>query len=168
MWKEPDAEGRYSVSYREYQAIRALFGTQNSLIFAQKDLEQRLKVVPDGWRDFRLVYSVLEKLLTRLLKTVPSQKLLTMKRELENTYCEVKMKGAVGPVEGDLLRVVRQEDLEKIVDSAMEMNCYMCERCDYKKCPLYQAIQGAYHYDFPKAKTCPLSGETTLRKDELQ
>ena len=168
FWKQADEEGRYPVSHREYQAIRALFGTQNSLIFAQKDLEQRLKVVPEGWRDFRLVYSVLEKLLTRLLRTVPSQKLLSMKRELKDTYCEVKVKGAVGPLDGDLLRVVPQKDLETVVNAAMQMNCFACDRCDYKKCALYQAIQSMYHYDFPKSHTCPLSEETVIRKEDLE
>lgn len=169
FWKQADEEGRYPLSHREYQAIRALFGSQNSLINAQKDLENRIRVIPDGWRDFRLVYSVLEKLLTKLLRTVPSQKLLSMKRELKDTYCEVKVKGAAGQtLEGDLLRVVPQQDLETVVNAAMDFRCFACDRCDYKKCRLYQAINNLYHYDFPKSKTCPLSDETILTKEDYQ
>lgn len=167
-WKNPDAEGRYPVSYAEYQAIRALFGSQNSLINAQKSLENRIRSIPGGWRDFRLVYSVLEKLLSAILRTVPSQKLLSMKRELNDTVCEVKMKGVSGPVEGDLLRVVPQKDLETVCNAAMDFRCFACDRCDYKKCNLYQSIQALYHYDFPKSKTCPLSDETLLTKEDYQ
>lgn len=166
MWKTPNEEGRFPLSHREYQAIRALFGSQNSLILAQKDIENRIRAIPDGWRDFRLVYSVLEKLLVKLLRTVPSQKLISMKRELKDTYCEVKLKGAVGPLEGDLLRVVPQKDLETVINAATDIQCFACDRCDYKKCTLYQSIQAMYHYDFPKTKICPLSEMTDVGKEE--
>ena len=66
-----------------------------------------------------------------------------------------------------LLRVVPQGALETVVNESMCMKCFACERCDYKRCELFKAIESLYNYDFPKTKVCPLS-EYTILPDEVR
>ncbi len=74
MWKQPDEKGRYPMSNAEYQALRALFGAKNALEQTSKDIERRMRLIPGGWRDFRMLVSVLDKLLMSVLRTVPQKK----------------------------------------------------------------------------------------------
>jgi hypothetical protein len=162
MWKQPDENGRYPMSNPEYQALRALFGAKNALEQTSKDIERRVRLIPGGWRDFRMLVAVLDRLLAAVLRTVPQKKLLAIRAELSRTICEVHMQGVTSPKDDDLLTVVPQGALERVINEAVSFRCFGCERCDYKRCELFKAVDVLYHYDFPKTKTCPFADMTDL------
>lgn len=162
MWKQPDEKGRYPMSNAEYQALRALFGAKNALEQTSKDIERRMRLIPGGWRDFRMLVAVLDKLLMGVLRTVPQKKLLAIRAELSRTICEVHMQGVTRPKDDDLLTVVPQGALERVIGEAVHFRCFGCERSDYKRCELFKAIDALYHYDFPKTKICPFADMTDL------
>lgn len=166
MWKKPDEDGRYPLSYNEYQALRAIFGAKNALEQTHKQLEQRVRLIPGGWRDFKLIMAVLDKLLNAVLRTIPAKKLVQIRSELSRTICEIKLQGVTGGLPDDkLLTVVPQGALETVVNESMTMKCFACERCDYKRCELFKAIDSLYNYDFPKTKTCPLADLTVIPEE---
>ena len=166
MWKKPDEDGRYPLSYNEYQALRAIFGAKNALEQTHKQLEQRVRLIPGGWRDFKLIMAVLDKLLNAVLRTIPAKKLVQIRSELSRTICEIKLQGVTGGLPDDkLLTVVPQGALETVVNESMTMKCFACERCDYKRCELFKAIDSLYNYDFPTPKTCPLADLTVIPEE---
>lgn len=166
MWKKPDQDGRYPLSHAEYQALRAIFGAKNALEQTHHDLERRVRLIPGGWRDFRLVMTLIDKLMAAVLGTIPQKKLLAMRAELSRTICEIKVQGVTGTLSDDkLLTVVPQGSLEYVITQSMKLDCWCCERCDYKKCELFKAIQALYHYDFLKTETCPLADMTYIPEE---
>ena len=167
-WRNPDEDGRYPLSYVEYQSLRSLFGAKNALEQTHNQLERRVRTIPGGWRDFRLLMTLVDKLLGAVLRTIPQKKLLQIRAELSRTVCEIKVQGVAGNLSDDkLLRMVPQGALETVVNESMSMKCFACERCDYKRCELFKAIESLYNYDFPKTKVCPLS-EYTILPDEVR
>ena len=166
MWKKPDPDGRYPLTYDEYQALRAIFGAKNALEKTHERLEPRIRTIPGGWRDFRLIMAVLDKLMNLILSTIPYKKLVQIRAELSRTICEVKLQGVTGTLPDEkLLTVVPQGALETVVNESMNMKCFACERRDYKRCELFRAIDGLYNYDFPKAATCPLADLTVISEE---
>lgn len=170
MYKKPDEDGRYPLSAKEYDAIRAIFGAVYALTEMHPVLEQRCKTIKGGWRDIRLLVTVADRLMDALLLTVPRKKLRAMKRELENTVMEIKMKPAVLPNTDDYLTVVPQGAVEYVTQKALDFCCLGCEKRDYRNCELFNSVQSLYHYDFPKAKECPLNDMFQIKgcdRDEL-
>lgn len=89
-----------------------------------------------------------------------------MRAELSRTICEIKVQGVTGTLSDDkLLTVVPQGSLEYVITQSMKLDCWCCERCDYKKCELFKAIQALYHYDFLKTETCPLADMTYIPEE---
>lgn len=171
MYKQPDAEGRYPLSYREYAGLRAIMAANNNLLLNYKELESRIRLIPNGWRDIKCLLSLSEKLLQALLRTVPTPKLQAMKKELSKTYCELRVEG---PLKGEVSECtyVPEAALERVVEHAIKFTCFCCEKCgkEYKRCQLFQDVQSMYHYDFPFMKDglCPLSdlAELPEKKEE--
>ena len=86
MWKQPDENGRYPMSNPEYQALRALFGAKNALEQTSKDIERRVRLIPGGWRDFRMLVAVLDRLLAAVLRTVPQKNCLPFVRNCPEPF----------------------------------------------------------------------------------
>lgn len=74
-WRNPDEDGRYPLSYVEYQSLRSLFGAKNALEQTHNQLERRVRTIPGGWRDFRLLMTLVDKLLGAVLRTIPQKKI---------------------------------------------------------------------------------------------
>ena len=49
---------------------------------AEQQMEARLRAIPGGWRDLRLIRTLLDKLTTNLVCTLQSEKLVSMRRML--------------------------------------------------------------------------------------
>ena len=89
---EKDADGRFHFSERDYYATRELFGIVSTFNKCSGELERRVREIPGGWRDFRLIQTLSEKLLIGILRTVPQKKLAAIKRELDNTEVLVNVR----------------------------------------------------------------------------
>lgn len=144
---------RYPISYREYVALRQLFGITHIWDEKGHDLEKRLRQIPNGWRDARMIHMVSEKLLIKLLGTVPEKKLEQLKKELNNTYLEVTVKNLVtGEPHGSSYTYVETKTLERVTDKAMEINCAFCQKKgkEVRDCQLRKNIERMYNWDFPQ------------------
>lgn len=164
MLREPDEDGRYPMSIREAQALNALFGSLNSIRLAEQSMKERAKLIKGGWRDFRLLETIAERLYDEFLCTIPNKKLMAIHAELPRTIVEVKVRGPVGRMD-DELTCVPVEAMNHVVDAAVRMNCTFCERTDYRKCQLYRDIEALYHWGFPRTETCPLSDLTEIPEE---
>lgn len=157
--RQPDADGKYPLTMREYDALRTVFGALNAL--DSDTLKERLKTTKYGWRDIRLCLAVMRKVLDKLLLTIPPLKLLTLQEELKHTYCEVRIRGGGTPSHPDCV-YVSQKAIVAMIDRAIQLECLLCDKSvkDGKRCPLYKNIQALFPYelDEPTDTKCPFAG----------
>ena len=148
----PDEE-RPPLSHREYRALQQLFGILYLWNEQGSELKKRLALIPGGWRDARMIATVSDNLLRKLMKTIPFKKLGAIKKELESMTCEVKVRNTVANTEPTPYTYVDQHALERVTLAAME-GCYLCDKCgkDARKCQLRQDIEALYMWDFPKIR----------------
>lgn len=164
----PDNE-RTPLSGREYYALRELFGMVSSFNNCAGDLEKRVKTIPGGWRDFRLLMTLSEKLMGKLLGTVPQKKLAMIRRELSHTTCEIKVTMDVSGRRAEGFSYVPDDALVNTVERVMNWECLFCEKrgADVKRCPVRKDLDALYPWDFPlKGETCPLAGMSIEKDDE--
>ena len=160
MLKNADPDGRYKLSYREYTALRNIFGVKNALLLNYRELESRSRSVKNGWRDLRMLMAVLDKYLLAILRTIPTDKLKALKAELEKTYCELRVEGPMGKALPESCVYVPETDLEDVVTKAMDYQCFGCNkthRAAKRDCPIYKTYQNLYHYEFEDCVGCPFA-----------
>lgn len=157
MKKECGADGTTPLSFEEYQGMRGLFGMVSLADSVTKRLEGRMKLTPVVWRDARLIQTLLGKMLPIILSTVPAKKLIAMRAELSRTEVEVKMRAAAPMSDESMLVMVPQGALEYVTREAAGFRCTGCELQAFWECPMYQAMEQLYHYDFSKRKGCPFA-----------
>lgn len=162
-----DADGRFHFSEREYYATRELFGIVSTFSKCAGELERRVREIPGGWRDLRLIQTLSEKLLIGILRTVPQKKLAAIKRELDNTEVLVNVRRSVStPLREDTdgFTYVSQRALERITQRVVDFECFCCEKkgADAKRCQLRRDIEATYMYEYPcpAKKECPFQEET--------
>ena len=159
MYRKPDADGRYPLSMQEYEALRTIFGCVNALDDDNERLKARCQLIKGGWRDMRLLATTARRLMENLLCTVPAKKLLSIRRELQHTICEIKVKPVA--MNSDSIVYVSQDALLRVCNRAMQENCYLCDKSHREArqhCDLYKDVQACFPYDFEQSVDCPFSG----------
>ena len=160
-FQQADSDGRYPISYREYEAIRNVFGAVNSFVEHSGELERRCKQSKNLWRDMRLLCWLSEDVLTRILSTVPIKRLGQISEELKHTHVRVEVDGVVGR-NYQRYMYVEQEALIDLCRKAVDVNCFGCEKTHKeakRKCQLYKDIQSMFNYEFDEfskgENSCP-------------
>lgn len=102
----------------------------------QQAMEKRLRTIPNGWRDIRLIDSILDKLVDNLLDTVPTDKLQTMHRLIPDTRVHITYTRQVGKSK-DEVTGIHEKDLDLLTAVAHDSVCKLCDgncdRCDLGK-----------------------------------
>ena len=145
------------ISKKEYYAIQAIFGMMSELSRNLEDIKNRAQKLPGVWRDLKLCQTLLVKSQKLLLKTVPTNKLIQIRRELDHTYTRIHV-GKDYSENTDTVTYIDREALNRIVGRAMLMNCFACTKCGKaaRKCQLRQDIEDTYLWNLHP-----------LRNDEL-
>ena len=121
-------------------------GVANQIISnACKDAEQRVRMVPNGWRDLKMLRAVLDKLLNKIMDTMPAEQVRAYAHSLHDASFTVGVKCRA--VDNETLR--QQEHamylslyaLNALGDAARE-HCMMCNLDPHgqAKCPLRKAF----------------------------
>lgn len=140
----------------EYANVRAIFGLLSELGYAEKYLEPRLRMIPNGWRDFRMLLSVTSKLVTELVKTVPIEKRKSIQHELKNVRVEVTVK-QTSPPNIDGLTYVPIDSLIQLMLKVSDIECLICEKTgkECKRCKLRKLFDSMLHYEIDSNVCCP-------------
>ena len=148
--------GRWPLSGQEYYAARALMGIVSTFETELKVLEKRLKAIPYGWRDAKMIAAVADTLLIRLLKTVPPNKLAQIQHEISHTRVEINVTRDYTGKAREQFTYVPNGALEWLEDKVIDMECSMCDLDEKqaKKCPVRKNIEALYMYDFPERESC--------------
>lgn len=162
---EKDADGRFHFSEREYYATRELFGIVSTFNKNEEQLERRVREIPGGWRDLKLIMAVSEKLMKGILRTIPKKKLAVIQKELTNTEVLVNVRNAIAPharTDTDGFTYVSQRALERITQRVVDFECFCCQKqgAEAKHCQLRRDIESTYMFDYtcPSKKECPFAG----------
>lgn len=158
-YRSADIEGKIPLSHDEYKALRTIFGAYNALMLYHDRLERRCRGYKDGWRDLRCLVAMSEKVMHQVLATIPAKKLLQIRKELDNTICEIKVKLVSGKA-ADGFMYVDEDALIRICKAATDINCFGCEKTHKQarhNCQLYKDIQSFFNYEFKDCGKCPFS-----------
>jgi hypothetical protein len=82
MLYEADEAGKYKLTGPEYSAVLTMMCAVDTMISEASRLEERIKLLPYGWRDYKMIIKRLGQLSEDILATVPIKRLRTIREEL--------------------------------------------------------------------------------------
>lgn len=126
---------------REIHSIEFLAGLDAQLVQGQETLRDRLKLIPNGWRDYRLAVTRLERVLDAIYATLPTRTLLHMQRLCQCGQIIIRPKPAIRLP--DDVQIVNTGDLRMLINAAISAECAMCvnDAAGQKSCKLRKALE---------------------------
>lgn len=171
MLHAPDNEGKYPMTGKEYTALLRIFATETALVETEPVLRDRLRTIPNGWRDFKMIIRRLGDLSSDILDTVPLKKLFQIQREVK----AVRVKLSIGPdasCKDDQVIYINEKAFIALLDQVVQYNCLLCDKHgrEVKKCPWLKLIEDAMPYSpdpslDPADGSCQLAGRATIIED---
>jgi len=157
---------RTNLSGREYYGLRALMGVVSTFETELGYLEKRLRGINMGWCHARLIVALADRLLDKVLATVPPKKLQQIRQEIDHTRVEINVTPDYTGAHKQMFTYVPNDALEWMEDQVIDMNCLMCEKTEKesKRCPVRKNIEALFAYDFPERKVCPIAQMTIERE----
>lgn len=109
---------------REIHNIEFLAGLDTQLIQGQEILRDRLALVPNGWRNFRLAVTTTEKVLNGIYETLPMRTLRHMDRLCKCGEVVIRPKPIIKLL--DDAQIVLSEDLRMLINMVVAAECAVC------------------------------------------
>ena len=125
---------------REVHVIEFLAGLDAQLVQGQDFLRERLKLIPNGWRDFRLAAKSTERVLDAVYNTLPNKTLVHMQNLAKYGQIVIRPKPTVRM--HDDMQIVCADDLKLLINAAIASECLMCvkDAREQKKCKLRKTL----------------------------
>lgn len=112
-----------------------------------ENVQRRMKLLPNGWRDLRLCQSRLARLTDAIQWTVPKDKRVGFARTAERCrYVVMQGPLAVKPRPNEE-EIVTTRELDELVSSAWEGRCRMCVEGNCDSCALGKVLDGIVAQD---------------------
>ena len=126
---------------REVHMIEYIACLDKQIYAAQDILKDRLKKIPNGWRNFRLAQATTEKVIDAIYGTLTPKTLLHLQRLCDHGEVVIRPKPMV-PLKDDV-HFILSEDLHTLINTSIAAECAMClkEKPEQKKCKLRKALQ---------------------------
>ena len=124
---------------RELRVLEFLAVRDVKLTESGEAIRERLKEIPNGWRQWRLMTTTVSRLLVQLYDVVPVKNLRHMQNLCQ--YGEVLIR-IRPPVYSPEYALLREDDLKQLMDVAILQECGMClkEGKEIDRCPLRKAM----------------------------
>ena len=166
-----DEEGRYKLSGKEYTGLLQIFAAGSSMLNYQDILKPRLQAI-GMWREFRLAQSCVNRLRDAILKSVPTNKLKVIAKEIQYVRLKTYINGDIANTSytGGGVVVVDEDALIALVNEVMRLECWCCEKKDrkVKQCPIRKLTANLVPYEpNPLAADgyCTLAGCTSVLEE---
>lgn len=126
---------------RELHSIEFLAGLDCQLKGGEDTLRERLHMIPNGWRDYRLAVTRLERVLDAIYATLPTRTLLHMQRLCQCGEIVIRPKPAIRLP--DDVQIVDSQDLRMLINATICAECAMCvkDAREQKSCKLRKALE---------------------------
>lgn len=128
----------HRVNSAEINRIFTVFAAAQELRIVSQEMERRVRSVPNGWRDLRLVCSLLEKLAGGLMWTVPPEKQENIKRLAKYMRIKVTTGTPICRTQPDEA-LLAGPDVDTLVDYAMR-SCELCMGDNCRACRLGKTL----------------------------
>ena len=125
---------------KELQCVEYLVAMESKMVECGDALRDRLKLVPHGWRQYRLLASTLDRLLRDLYPTIPLKGQLYLEKSMKHGEVLIRFVPTYRPPEW---KMVKDEDLATLINLAMTAECAICLKSgrEIKKCELRRALE---------------------------
>ena len=153
------------LSNREYYALREIFGIENSFSRCAGELKNRAEMIPDCWMKINLIIKLADEVINDLLKTIEPKKLLAIRKELDNTICEVKVVYNFAKTDDREFVYIPAKAVDRLVNRVMNNECLICDKNakQAKKCPICEDFDDCYPWKIkPKGDECAYAGYFAL------
>lgn len=126
---------------REIHSIEFLAGLDCQLKGGEDTLRERLRLIPNGWRDYRLAVTRLERVLDAIYATLPTRTLVHMQRLCQYGQIIIRPKPAIKLP--DDVHIVDADDLRMLINATISAECAMCvkDAAGQKGCKLRKALE---------------------------
>jgi len=127
------------LSGSERKALQHLLAFYNQTAQYSNGMKDRLKQFPNGWRDWRLMVSLAEKLLRQLYSTLTPRHYQQMKLLEQHGECAVVINPAT---KAECVEFVHEQALDVVIKRCIDANCGMCVKNDaeVRGCKLRKAL----------------------------
>lgn len=122
-----------------------IFAAMQELEKAQEVMENRIRAVPNGWRDVRLLCKVIDRVVNDLCLTYPPEKLQSIRRMLPHMRYKVQCGISASNLRDDE-NLIAADDLDTITLYAHEQ-CKLCIDQDCSKCKLGKTFDRIFMRD---------------------
>ena len=136
---------RMRTNRNDINRIFGMFAGLQELESASKEMEQRFRLIPNGWRDLKMCIAVLDKLMNNIVMTVPAEKLVSMNRMLPKMRFKLSC-GAQACETGKEECIISMEEANALSHYAHE-HCKMCFEDNCDRCPLGKTFDHVLSYD---------------------
>ena len=154
-----DDHTRTEARGEELRAVEMFAYYQNALHFFEERLKPRLRSRRYCWRDYRMIVSRADKLLSQLYDTLPNSTMDRIIAGANNLEIRIMPKSVRRPEE---YSVIKTSDLITLLKAVGAGECTIClgDRSTANACPLRRIIKDHFAFDVPKSKfgSCPYAG----------
>ena len=139
------------LTVEETSYILGLFASRNMLmrIAGTQRMETRLKMIPNGWRDLKMMFQRIDWLCVKLMETIPEEKRETLAVQMQGIHYKIYTHMDAAPPKDYALVNTSQYDTVCIAAHEQCMLCGHPERC--KSCQLGKALDA--HLPFSRTKS---------------
>ena len=165
--------GRYKMTGKRYQAFLRLFAAVSALNEIEPELWELLGLVKMGRCDFCNAAKKLDRISQDLLESVPTKKLLAMRRELKAVRVYLRIGPDASPARCEQVVYVPEDALIELLNQIVQMHCWCCEKRgkEVKKCQWLQLMDAVLPYSpdpdlDPEDGSCQIAGRTSILEDD--
>lgn len=128
------------LSGKELKCVEYLVAMESRVLEVGDAMRERLKKIPNGWRQFRLLVSTLDRLMPEVYDTVPNKTRMYLKNIMENGEVLIRF---IPVSRNPEWKLVKDEDLAVLINLAMAGECAICMKQgrEAKKCKLRGALE---------------------------
>ena len=133
----------------ELQSLFLLYAMWDGIekLVEKGTLDNRLRSIPGGLRDLRMLRAKFEHLINDLMWTVPDEKVQGVARTIRRMRYNVSQGPIASRTEYKDEQLVSAQELVALVDAAHEYKCKLCFEGNCKQCALGKAFHNLVAYD---------------------
>lgn len=127
------------------ESLFGLFAAVSEFEKAYSTMPNRFAVIPNGNRNIKMMMAVLDNTVQDLCCTLPTEKLVSIKRMLPHMHYKVHFGATVSQIGKDEC-IIQSQDLDVITQYAHEQ-CKFCVDQNCRKCKLGKVFDRIYTHD---------------------
>ena len=135
---------------QESMLIQFLTATADQCDLLEPKIERRLRTIPHGWRDWKLMRSIMRRVCDMLLDTMPDKEILRLNKMLQHGEIFVRFRP---PIRDTQYQLVENETIRRLVNQLIADECAICfkEGAQIKRCglrrDLHEIVPSDVDYD---------------------